>query len=165
MLKEVLIYPDPRLREVSSPIEDFDGSVAALARDLVDTCVQYSGAGLSAIQVGVPRRAFVVLDRGQYTFMANPEWRPAQLEEEDLREGCLSFPGQSEIVSRFPAVIVKYQDVTGAWNERLCEGIAAQAVQHEAEHLDGKLLPDKLDIYHRDLFLKRFRKRRDYQLV
>jgi peptide deformylase len=158
MVRPILTYPHPKLREVSKHVTAIDGQLAELAHDLIDTCIAHGGLGLAAVQLGILQRAFVVLHGGVYVFMANPNWEPVEDSPEiEVTEGCLSFPDVWETVTRYERIRASYQDAAGVVHSIQADGVAAQAVQHECEHLNGFLLPDKLDIYHREKFLKKYK--------
>jgi peptide deformylase len=152
MKRKVLIYPDPKLREVSRPVTKED-DVKALCDDLVETMMTSGGAGLSAIQVGEPLRIFVVRNMKpdeKPLVLINPTWKTVLGFEAKhvVSEGCLSFPGFFSKTERFEAVEATYQDPEGVEYSKVFrdqEGeLTAQVIQHETEHLDGKLLLDNL---------------------
>ena len=146
---EVRHYPDPVLLRPSQPVVDFDQRLRRLIEDMYETMYTESGVGLAAPQVGVNRRLFVLncdYERsgvqGEIT-MVNPVITHAE-ERYVAEEGCLSFPGIYASVERYRKVRVRYQDATGAWQEREAEDLCGRAVQHELDHLEGKVFVDRL---------------------
>jgi peptide deformylase len=165
--KEILIWPDPTLTKVSEKVEQFDESLRSLAKDLIDTMV-YEGnaAGLAAVQIGVLKRVFIAdipkeQNDGNGTdgpeAFVNPEFL---LKEGSLSwdESCLSIPDERGPVKRAHRVIMKYQDLDGAFKE--IEGIdyLAGCLQHEFDHLEGKLWIDYQGPIKRNLVKKRMNK-------
>jgi len=156
---EVKLYPDPLLREVAKPVEGFDKALADFAAEIIRTMRAGNGLGLAAPQVGVAKRLVIVSPDGQpghETVMVNPEilategWVEAE-------EGCLSFPGVYVRIGRFSRVVARYQDVTGQAHELQAEGLLARAVQHEIDHLDGRLLVDRMSTVQRMAQRRRLR--------
>jgi len=143
---EIHLYPDPVLRECSRPVERFDDRLAALAHGMVRAMVENHGLGLAAPQVGVLERLLIVSpdgEEGHETILVNPEILQTEGWQEG-DEGCLSFPGIFVKVGRFQRVRVRYQDLEGRPHELDAEGLLARAVQHELDHLDGRLLVDRM---------------------
>ena len=160
---EIVKVPDPILRETSAPVDSVDADVRRLMDDMLETMYDAPGVGLAAIQVGVPRRV-IVLDvatdeeEPQPLLMANPEI--VQLGE-TLRtheEGCLSIPGVNVEIERPAEVTVRYVDRDGAARELAADGLLATAIQHEVDHLDGKLIIDFLSRLKRDMIIRRLKK-------
>ena len=143
---EVRKYPDPVLRTPTGPVKAFDKALADLAAEMVRTMHEAEGLGLAATQIGrTERMAIVAADSkpGHEQVLVNPEIAEADgWEVSD--EGCLSFPGIYIKVGRFTHVRVRFQDVEGRPHELTAEGILARAVQHELDHLDGRLLVDRM---------------------
>jgi peptide deformylase len=158
MKREILLYPNPELTKPSGRItfDPLDGKggewvqdLQGLADDLVETMNAHGGAGLSAVQVGVPVRLFVVRGEGEEKPLVciNPTWRPVVATEHSkawVKEGCLSFPAFFENVERFTTIEATFTDVAGIEYVQTFTGLRAQVIQHETEHLDGKLLSDNL---------------------
>jgi len=143
---ELRFYPDPVLRETTEPVTVFDDALADLARGMVEIMRANQGLGLAGPQVAVARSLVVVSpdgEPGHETVMVNPEivesegWQVGE-------EGCLSFPGIFVKIRRFHRVRVRYQDVTGQVHEVETEGLLSRAVQHECDHLQGRLLVDRM---------------------
>jgi len=143
---EIRLYPDPVLRERSAPVEGFDQELADLAAGMTQAMLENRGLGLAAPQVAVLKRLIVVSpdgEAGHETVLVNPEVVCTEGWEE-ADEGCLSFPGIYVKIGRFARMAVRYQDVAGRPHEMEAEGLLARAILHEIEHLDGRLLVDRM---------------------
>ena len=162
-LLPLVILPDPLLREISKPVANLDGRVKALIEDMFETMYDAPGVGLAAVQVGVTQR-IVTMDatRGdddkEPLALINPEiiWSSDQLS--DYEEGCLSIPDYHEVVTRPAKVGVRFLTLAGKIEEREMDGLAATVIQHEIDHLNGKLFIDHLSKLKRDRVLKKFQK-------
>jgi peptide deformylase len=143
---DILRYPDPRLHTVARPVPDVDDAVRRLAANLADTMYAAPGVGLSATQVNVHRR-LIVIDiseaRDQLLLLINPEIIAAEGTQE-CEEGCLSVPGVYEKVTRAHSIKVRALGADGAPFERDAEGLLAVCIQHEMDHLDGKVFVEYL---------------------
>ena len=167
-VRDVLIYPDGPLFERSEPIvfgspdcyETPWGqtSLSQLAEDLVETVKYYKAAGISAVQVGALYRVIVIMDDKTPLVMVNPTWTADSKDVFDFDEGCLSFPGIVEKVSRSIDVTARYYDFDGKIVLRSLTGIPAQCVQHECEHLDGRLFIEHLPLTTRDSIRMKLKK-------
>ena len=147
----ILEHPDPRLRQRSAPVDVFDAEVRQLADDLLETLYATSGIGLSAPQAGVHRRVAVMDLSGSASdpqVFVNPEIR-SRAAFGIVEESCLSVPGVTGNVWRATKVKVRAQDCTGHAIERDLEGMEAVCLQHEVDHLDGKLFIDRLWFFRR----------------
>jgi peptide deformylase len=155
MIREVLRMGDPRLWQVSRPIEAFGSAeLADLLTDMRDTMAHLNGAGLAAPQIGVPLRVviFGVKSNPRYpgiddvpdTVLINPVLTPLSAEMEEGWEGCLSVPGMRGWVPRFRRLRYSGFDERGQRFEREVEGFHARVVQHEVDHLDGVLYPMRI---------------------
>jgi peptide deformylase len=172
-LRPILVLPDPRLKEVSRPVETVDAEVRALARDMLDTMYDAPGIGLAAIQIGVPRRVVVTdvakpAEEGEEQarepmVFINPEVVWASEERRAYDEGCLSIPEYYAEVERPDRVRVRYLDLDGKTQEIEADGLLATCLQHEIDHLNGVLFIDHLSRLKRDRCLRKFTKlaRRD----
>lgn len=141
----ILEFPDPRLRTVAKPIGEVDDRVRALIDDLLETMYAASGIGLAATQVNVHRRVLVMdvsEDRNEPQAFINPEISVLDETLGGYDEGCLSVPGFYEEVNRPRRIRVRALDRDGNPIEKELEGIAAVCLQHEVDHLDGKLFVD-----------------------
>lgn len=155
----ILHHPDPRLREKAQPVLRFDANLKKLVADLFETMYAAPGVGLAATQVGVAQRV-AVMDcsreegKREPLVLVNPEIL-APTDPENMDEGCLSVPGVSETVKRYKKLKLRAQDADGIPYELEAEGLLAQCVQHEVDHLDGKLYIDKLSALKRERLLKK----------
>jgi peptide deformylase len=159
----ILEHPDPRLRKRTLPVERFDGVLLQLIDDLFQTMYAAPGAGLAANQVGVLLRLAVMdcsEDRSQPVVMINPEIVSAD-ERCEMEEGCLSVPGISDKVQRYNRIHLRALDRHGQPFELCATGYMAQCVQHEIDHLDGKLYIDYLSSLKRERIRKKLLKRRE----
>lgn len=146
MLRQILHYPDPRLRRKAEPIAEVTDEVRALIADMAETMYEAPGVGLAAIQIGIAQRV-VVIDvsdtRDQLRVFVNPEIVSAE-GKQVLEEGCLSVPGIFEPVARAEQVRVRALDRDGKAFELDATGFLATCIQHEIDHLDGKVFVDHL---------------------
>jgi peptide deformylase len=148
MIREILEYPDARLREVAKPVADVTPEIQALVDDMAETMYDAPGCGLAATQLGIPHRIFVVDcasedEPSDLRVFINPEI----IEKDGVQtweEGCLSFPGVTEEIKRAETVKVRALDRDGKPFELSADGLLAVAIQHENDHLDGVLMIDKL---------------------
>jgi peptide deformylase len=157
---DILHFPDTRLRNVAKPVAQVDDSVRKLIDDMLETMYQAPGIGLAAIQVNQPRRVIVVdisEERNQPLALINPEILDRQGEEE-MDEGCLSVPGVYEKVQRAERVRVRALDRDGKSFEMEVDGLLAVCIQHEIDHLDGKLFVDYLSNLKRQRIRKKLEK-------
>lgn len=159
----IIILPDPILRQPSAPVERVDDALNRLIDDMLETMYAAPGVGLAAVQVGVPRRLLVldVSDKDeekQPIAMINPELVSLGGEMRMHEEGCLSIPDVRIEIERPASVTVRYTDRAGARQELTADGLLATAIQHEIDHLDGKLIIDFLTRLKRDIIIRRFRK-------
>lgn len=155
----ILEYPDPRLRTRAVPVTRFDAALGQLVDDMFETMYAAPGIGLAATQVDVHQQLIVIdvsKDKTEPLVFINPEII-ARDGVEVTEEGCLSVPGIYEEVERADRVIVRAFDRDGARFERELDGIAAVCLQHEMDHLAGKLFVDYLS----DLKRERIRKKLD----
>jgi peptide deformylase len=145
-VRPIVIYGDPVLREVSQPVAEVNQATQSLVSDMVDTLKKAQGLGLAAVQIGVPQRVFIVdlsaMDiNASLTVFINPEIMETRGEIE-LEEGCLSFPGIYQKCTRPAYVRVRALDLNGKLFEMTADGLAARAILHEFDHLEGKLFVD-----------------------
>jgi peptide deformylase len=148
-------YGDPILREKAKPIETIEERHRALAKDMTETMYFHLGIGLAGNQVGRLERIIVVdveyarAEEGNKppqnpTVMINPEIVEESVEDDVYEEGCLSIPGVLGEVWRPVRIKVRFQDLKGRSHERDCEGLFARCIQHEVDHLNGILFPDRM---------------------
>ena len=151
-LLNILHFPDPRLRTVAKPVVEFDDKLRQLVSDMFETMYEAPGIGLAATQVDRHIRLLILdvsEDRSAPRCLINPEILEADGEEE-MDEGCLSVPGFYETVRRAEHIRVRAQDEHGEFNEFEAEGLEAVCIQHEMDHLEGKLFVDYLSNLKRD---------------
>ena len=157
---DILHFPDPRLRNSAKPVDGVDDSVRQLIDDMFETMYDAPGIGLAAIQVNVPKRVIVVdtsEDRSAPLALVNPEILEKHGEEE-MDEGCLSVPGIYETVQRAERIRVRALGRDGQPFEQDLDGLLAVCVQHEIDHLDGKLFVDYLSSLKRQRIRKKLEK-------
>jgi peptide deformylase len=156
-LLDILVYPDPRLRKRARPVEVVDQSIRQLVKDMAQTMYAAPGIGLAATQVNVTKRV-VVIDisetHDQLQVFINPIISSSG-ETIESEEGCLSVPGVVEPVARFSQATVTALDSDGIPVELHTEGLLAICIQHEVDHLDGKVFVDYLSQLKRDRIRKR----------
>jgi len=153
-VRPVLKMGDPLLRSVAAPVTQFDEALAALVADMDDTMRALSGAGIAAPQIGVSARVVIFelkenpryphLTPVPYTVLVNPLLTPLTGQQDEGWEGCLSVPGMRGLVPRYRRVRYRGFDHYGAPIDRTVEGFHARVVQHEVDHLDGILFPQRV---------------------
>ncbi len=157
----ILEYPDPRLRIRAKPVTEFDAELRQLAADLLETMYAAPGIGLAATQVDVHKRILVVdvsEERNEPYCLVNPEILEAE-GQVTYEEGCLSVPDVFESVDRAERIRVSALDEHGEPIELEAEGLLAICIQHEMDHLEGKLFVDYLSALKRDRLKKKTRKK------
>ncbi len=169
----IIETPDPRLRQISRPVEVFDDALRTLIADMFETMYDAPGIGLAAIQVGVPLRLLVIdlqepdpedaegkrLIRTPRIF-CNPVFSDPSPDMGVYQEGCLSVPEQYADVERPAEITVDWQDEHGAPHRERMTGLMATCIQHEHDHLEGILFIDHLSRLKRDMLLKKLAKTR-----
>lgn len=156
----ILEFPDERLRKVATPVEAVDGSVRRLIDDMLETMYAAPGVGLAANQVNVQKRVIVIdvsEEKNSPLCLVNPEL-VEKLGSEEMDEGCLSVPGVFEKVARAEKVRVRALDRDGNAFELQADGLLAICIQHEMDHLEGKLFVDYLSPLKRQLVRKKLKK-------
>ena len=153
-IRTVLKMGHPLLRQVAAPVAQFDRDLEVLVADMDDTMRAMSGAGIAAPQIGVGLRVVIFELRENpryphvapvpYTVLVNPVLTPLADEQEEGWEGCLSVPGMRGLVPRFTRLRYQGFDREGAPIDRTVEGFHARVVQHEVDHLDGILYPQRI---------------------
>ncbi len=170
MVREIVVYPDKRLKLISKEVESFNGALHDLLDDMYETMRASNGVGLAAIQVGVDLRALIINIPLEDTDGEHDQPKENTLEminpviiekdgSEKFQEGCLSIPGIYEEVERAKHVKVEYFDREG--NKHIIEDndFLAIAIQHEMDHLDGKVFIEKLSYMKRKKFEKEWKRR------
>ena len=158
----ILIHPDPRLKKVCDPAPE-PGAVSGLIADMLATMYDAPGIGLAAPQVGANTRVIVMDCAGKEAppepmALINPEILWSSEETNEHEEGCLSIPDQFAFVTRPAAVRVRWTTPEGAEAERLFDGLWATCVQHEIDHLNGKLFIDHIGAVRRQLITQKMKK-------
>ena len=161
-LLKILIFPDPRLRTVAKTVEVVDDSIKELAEDMLETMYQGSGIGLAATQVNVHKRV-IVLDisesKDEPLILINPEIiKIIDPNKKIFSEGCLSVPGFYEELKRPSSVEISYLDIDGKRNLLLANDLLAVVIQHEMDHLDGKMMVDFISNIKREMIRKKLLK-------
>ena len=161
MKRPILLHPDPRLKQVCDPVADLSDDLRALADDMLETMYDAPGIGLAAPQVGVNARLLVmdcVKEEGEAPrplVMFNPEIVAVSDGTSVYEEGCLSIPDQYADVTRPAEVTVRWMDRDGAVREEDMAGLWATCVQHEVDHLDGRLFIDHIGPMKRQMITRR----------
>lgn len=162
----ILEFPDPRLRTIAKPVTVFDDALRLLIDDMFETMYEAPGIGLAATQINVHQRLVVIdvsEEKTEPLVLINPQFTLLTDELEEYQEGCLSVPGFYEVVQRPQRVQVNALDRFGEPFEMLCEGLLAVCIQHECDHLNGKLFVDYLSTLKRDRIKKKLEKQHRQQ--
>jgi peptide deformylase len=164
MKRPILLHPDPRLKKVCTPVADLSDDLRLLARDMLETMYDAPGIGLAAPQIGVLDRVIVLdcaksdKDTPRPLVMINPQVLATSEESSVYEEGCLSIPDQFADVTRPAEVTVRWLDTDGREHQEDFGGLWATCVQHEIDHLDGKLFIDYLKPLKRQMITRRMQK-------
>lgn len=162
----ILEFPDPRLRTVAEAITVFDGQLSQLVTDMQETMYHAQGIGLAATQVDIHQRLLVMdvsPDQNDFQVFINPEIIDRE-GGQTHEEGCLSVPGTYAKVVRAEHITVRAQDTEGKTFEKQLDGLAAVCIQHEMDHLEGKLFIDYLSPLKRAMVKKKLEKQRRQEL-
>ena len=157
---EILVYPDPRLRQQAKAVDVVSAEIQKLVDDMAETMYAAPGIGLAAVQVNVPKRVVVIdvsPDHNDLQVFINPEIR-THTGEQEIEEGCLSVPGVFAPVTRAQRITVTALDRDGKQFELQAEGLLAVCIQHEIDHLDGKVFVDYLSRMKQDRIRKKLKK-------
>ncbi len=157
---DILHFPDPRLRRKAQPVEQVDDQVRQTVDDMFQTMYDAPGIGLAANQVNIRKRIIVIdisKDKDQPLCLINPQLIEKKGEEE-MEEGCLSVPGFYELVRRAAEITIKALDREGVQFEMSADGLLSVCLQHEIDHLDGKLFVDYLSPLKRQRIRKKLEK-------
>ena len=159
----ILEFPDPRLRTVAKPIERVDRKIVKYAEDMLETMYEAPGIGLAATQVNIHLQ-LIVLDvsdqKNDPIFLINPVVTSAEGEIE-TSEGCLSIPGYVEPISRYETIEYEAMDLNGSEIKGIANGLLAICIQHEMDHLQGKLMVDHISSTKRQLIRKKLIKQQN----
>ena len=162
-IKNIIIVPDETLKKISDPIEKIGAQEKKLINDLFETMYNSNGIGLAAVQVGILKRILVVdvstkEEKKNPLCFINPIIRKFSDETSIYEEGCLSIPDTFIEIERPKICEVEYIDINGKKNHLKCDGLLSICLQHEINHLDGKLIIDHLSKLKRDLIVKKISK-------
>ena len=162
-VKNIITVPDEILKKISEPIEKVGSNERKLIKDLFDTMYRSNGIGLAAVQVGVLKRVLVVDistkdEKKQPMSFVNPVIKKFSSETSIYEEGCLSIPDTFIEIERPKICEVEYIDLNGKKKILKCDGLLSTCLQHEINHLDGKLIIDNLSKLKRDLIIKKISK-------
>ena len=161
-LLNILIFPDSRLRTVAKSVQSIDDSVKSLAQDMLQTMYEGSGIGLAATQVNVHKRVIVIdisEDKTKPIILINPKiTKVIDKAKKVYAEGCLSVPGFYEELERPSSVEVSYKNLEGENKTLLANDLLSVVVQHEMDHLDGKMMVDSISNIKREMIRKKLTK-------
>ena len=161
-LLPVLCYPDPRLHKVAKPVSQVDARIKKIVADMADTMYDAPGVGLAATQVDIHERIVVIDvsdDQNELMVFINPEIIWSSPEKKAWREGCLSVPDYYDEVERPAEIRVKALDIEGKEFELDADGLLAVCLQHELDHLQGKVFVEYLSILKRSRISQKMKKR------
>ena len=151
---KILIFPDPRLRKVAEKVTKFDKSLQTLAEDMLETMYDANGIGLAATQVNKHIRLIVMdlsEERNEPKIFVNPSFKILKGHKMyEFEEGCLSIPGFNETIARPDKIELKWQDINGKVHTDTPKGLLTVCIQHEIDHLEGKLMVDYISALKRD---------------
>lgn len=161
-LLKILEFPDPRLRTIAEPVDVVDDEIRTLIDDMFETMYDAPGIGLAATQVNIHKRIVVIdisEDNSEPLVLINPEYELLTDEQEQMQEGCLSVPGFYETVERPNRIRLKALDRDGKPYELIAEELLAVCIQHELDHLNGKLFVDHISRLKRDRIRSKLEKK------
>lgn len=156
-VREIRLYGDPVLRTECSAIEEITPEISELVRDLIDTTKLPGRAGVAAPQIGVNLRVFSYNIHGEIGYLINPRIVELSGEPEEIDEGCLSVPGLWEKTPRYPEAVAEGMNLSGETVRLSGTGLMAQMLQHECDHLDGKVYLDRLTPEGRKVAMRKLR--------
>lgn len=156
-VREIRLYGDPVLRTVSDEIVEITPAIEELIADLIETTQLPGRAGVAAPQIGVNLRAFSYRVDGEIGYLINPKIVELIGEPTEVEEGCLSVPGLWEKTPRYPSAVAEGLNLKGETVRIAGTGLLAQALQHECDHLDGKVYLDRLSVQGRKIAMKKLR--------
>ena len=162
-IKDIIIVPDETLKKISDPIEKIGDHEKKLVKDLFDTMYNSNGIGLAAVQVGILKRILVIDvstkdEKREPLCFINPVIKKVSNETSIYEEGCLSIPDTFIEIERPKICEVEYIDINGEKKDLKCDGLLSTCLQHEINHLDGKLIIDHLSKLKRDIIIKKISK-------
>ena len=162
-IKNIITVPDETLRKISDPIENVGINEKKLINDLFETMYKSNGIGLAAVQVGILKRILVIdvstkEEKKKPLSFINPKIKKMSNETSTYEEGCLSIPDTFIEIERPKICEVEYIDIDGKLKNLKCEGLLSTCLQHEINHLDGKLIIDHLSKLKRDMIIRKISK-------
>tara|TARA_B100001093_G_scaffold505037_1_gene561724 strand:+ start:54 stop:578 length:525 start_codon:yes stop_codon:yes gene_type:complete len=162
-IKDIIIVPDDTLKKISNPVENLGVNEKKLIGDLFETMYNSNGIGLAAVQVGILKRILVIDvsgkdERKKPLCFINPVIKKIGDETSIYEEGCLSIPNTFIEIERPKVCEVEFIDINGKVKNLKCDGLLSTCIQHEINHLDGKLIIDNLSKLKRDLIVKKISK-------
>ena len=160
---QIIVAPDSRLNQISKIVEIIDDSIVSTLDQMLECMYQNNGIGLAAPQVGILKRLVVIdcsdnKDKKKPLKLINPEIIKLSKNVSEFEEGCLSLPSQYAKVTRPSEIILKYKNIEGFTCEREFIGLEATCIQHEIDHLDGKLFVDHISKLKKNIILKKLNK-------
>ena len=162
-IKHIITVPDETLKKISEPVEKVGSNEKKLIKDLFETMYQSKGIGLAAVQVGILKRILVIDvsskdEKREPLSFINPSIKKISDETSVYEEGCLSIPDTFIEIERPKICEVEYIDINGKIRNMKCDGLLSTCLQHEINHLDGKLIIDHLSKLKRDMIIKKISK-------
>ncbi len=167
--RKIIIEPDPILRKVSEPLEKVDNELRKLMDDMLETMYSAPGIGLAAVQIGILKRLIVIdIPKGEEKkknplFLINPIITSRSKDTSIYEEGCLSIPGYFAEIERPAQCHINFLDYTGKQKQLKADGLLSTCIQHEIDHLDGKLFIDYLSKLKKDMIIKKLLKQKKTQ--
>ena len=167
--RKIIIEPDPILRKVSEPLEKVDNELRKLMDDMLETMYSAPGIGLAAVQIGILKRLIVIdIPKGEEKkknplFLINPIITSRSKDTSIYEEGCLSIPGYFAEIERPAQCHINFLDYTGKQKQLKADGLLSTCIQHEIDHLDGKLFIDYLSKLKKDMIIKKLIKQKKAQ--
>ena len=167
--RKIIIEPDPILRKVSEPLEKVDNELRKLMDDMLETMYSAPGIGLAAVQIGILKRLIVIdIPKGEEKkknplFLINPIITSRSKDTSIYEEGCLSLPGHFAEIERPAKCYISFLDYTGKQKQLKADGLLSTCIQHEIDHLDGKLFIDYLSKLKKDMIIKKLIKQKKAQ--
>ena len=167
--RKIIIEPDPILRKVSEPLEKVDNELRKLMDDMLETMYSAPGIGLAAVQIGILKRLIVIdISKGEEKkknplFLINPIITSRSKDTSIYEEGCLSIPGYFAEIERPAQCHINFLDYTGKQKQLKADGLLSTCIQHEIDHLDGKLFIDYLSKLKKDMIIKKLLKQKKTQ--
>ena len=162
-MMQIIVAPDSRLNQISKKVEIIDNSIIAILDQMLECMYQNNGIGLAAPQVGILKRLVVIdcsdnKDMKKPLKLINPEITELSKNFSEFEEGCLSLPSQYAKVARPSEITLKYKNIEGLICESKFSGLEATCIQHEIDHLEGKLFVDHISKLKKNIIIKKLKK-------